>query len=113
MPHIVIEFSNEIDQLCDMQLICKKLFNALSEDTIFKPSEVKVRAIPVAYSHIGTSPQTFVHATLLLIEGRDKQVRKTLNTKIAETLRACLPDVGSITVQDQEITQATYFKDLI
>lgn len=113
MPHLVIELSREIEQSYDMQLACTKLFKALSENTIFDAGEVKVRALPVAYSHIGTSPQTFVHATLLLIEGRDEQTRSALNSKILETLRTCFPDVGSITVQDIEITQATYFKSLL
>lgn len=112
MPHLSIEFSEGLERNYDMQLVCEKLFTGLSENAVFEASDIKVRAKPVAYFRIGTDPQTFVHATLLLMEGRDESTRTKLNRTIIETLRELLPDVGSITVQDLEITRATYLKNL-
>lgn len=113
MPHISMEFSEGLERNYDMQLVCEKLFKELSDGTVFEAADIKVRAKPVAYFYIGTNPQTFVHATLLLMEGRDEATRTALNRTIIETLRELLPDVGSITVQDLEITRATYLKNLV
>jgi len=112
MPHLSIEFSEGLERNYDMQLVCETLFTELSDGTVFEAADIKVRAKPVAYFYIGTNPQTFVHATLLLMEGRDEATRTTLNRTIIETLRELLPDVGSITVQDLEIARATYLKNL-
>lgn len=112
MPHLSIEFSKGLERTYDMQWVCETMFTALSGSPVFEASDIKVRATPVAYFRIGTDPQTFVHATLLLMEGRDERTRKTLNRTIIETLRELLPDVGSITVQDLELKRATYLKSL-
>lgn len=112
MPHLSIEFSEGLERNYNMQIVCEELFTELSRNAVFDASDIKVRATPVAYFRLGTSPQTFVHATLLLMEGRDESTRTSLNRTIIETLRKILPDVGSITVQDLEITRATYQKSL-
>lgn len=113
MPHVSIEFSNGISKVHDMQHICEELFLSLSNDPAFVPSELKIRAMPIDYYRLGSDPQSFVHATLLLLEGRDVPTKKRLNTTILNTLRKHLPDVGSITVQEREITRETYQKSLL
>ena len=112
MPHLSIEFSEELERDYDMQSVCETLFATLAGTSVFDAADIKVRATSAAYFRIGTEPQTFVHATLLLMEGRDEPTRRGLNSKIIETLRKALPNVGSITVQDVELTRATYLKDL-
>jgi 5-carboxymethyl-2-hydroxymuconate isomerase len=112
MPHLSIEFSEGLERNHDMQLVCERLFKDLSDSTVFEAADIKVRAKSVTYFYIGTDPQTFVHATLLLMEGRDEATRTRLNQTIISTLRELLPDVGSITVQDLGITRATYLKNL-
>jgi 5-carboxymethyl-2-hydroxymuconate isomerase len=113
MPHLSIEFSEGIERDHDMQTVCATLFTELSKSPAFEASDIKVRAKPAPYFCIGTTPQTFVHATLLLMEGRDETTRRTLNGTIIKTLRELLPSVGSITVQDLELTRATYLKSLL
>jgi 5-carboxymethyl-2-hydroxymuconate isomerase len=109
MPHVTIEFSKGLEQSNDIQAVCDKLFAVLSAQDAFEaPSAIKIRATPVAYFRIGSEPQTFVHATLLLMKGRDELTRNHLNRTILETLDKALPGVGSITVQDVEMTRATY-----
>lgn len=112
MPHATLEFSEGIEQTHDVQAICDQLFVALAEHPEFDPSTLKIRATPVPYSRIGTEPQTFIHATLLLMQGRDEETRAELNAIILDVLAASAPTVGSITVQDVEMTRATYAKRL-
>jgi len=44
------------------------------------------------------------------MEGRDELTRTQLNKTIIEVLGEALPNVGSITVQDVEMTRASYAK---
>lgn len=112
MPHVLIEFSKGIEQQHDMQLICDQLYEALAVHREFDPDALKIRATRQDYFRIGTEPQSFVHATLLLMQGREEAVRLELNQIILDVLRAGLPDVGSITVQESELVRATYLKSL-
>ncbi|MFA3916938.1 5-carboxymethyl-2-hydroxymuconate Delta-isomerase [Ruegeria hyattellae] len=112
MPHVSIEFSTGLEQTFDIQALCERLFVVLSEQDVFDPPTIKIRAKPVEFFRIGTDPQTFVHATLLLMEGRDEVTRTRLNQTIVEVVSQAMPEVGSITVQDLEMTRASYAKQL-
>ena len=110
MPHVTLEFSKGIEQVHDIQTICDQLFAVLAEHPEFDAETIKIRATPVEYYRIGTDPQSFVHATLLLMQGRDEATRSELNAAILEVLSAALPEVGSITVQDVQMNRASYAK---
>lgn len=112
MPHVSIEYSKSIEKTYDIQELCNRLFTVLADTDDFDPSTVKIRAKPVEFFRIGTEPQTFVHATLLLLEGRDESTRANLNQTIIDIITEALPDVGSITAQDVELNCATYSKRL-
>lgn len=113
MPHVTIEFAKGLEQTYDMQKLCDQLFEVLAAKSAFDAADIKIRASRVDYYRIGTEPQSFVHATLLLMQGREESVRLDLNQTILDVLRSFLPDVGSITVQDVEMVRATYLKSLV
>lgn len=112
MPHVSIEYSKNLEQTCDIQGLCNRLFVVLADHDEFDPSALKIRAKPVEFFRIGTEPQSFAHATLLLLGGRTTATRKILNQMIADVLGEALPNIGSITVQDIELSHATYIKKL-
>ncbi len=112
MPHVSLEFSAGLEQSHDFQAICEQLYTVLAGHEEFDPPTLKIRATPVPFSRIGTEPQTFVHATLLLMRGLDEATRAGLNATILDVLAKTMPEVGSITVQDVEMTRATYAKRL-
>jgi len=93
--------------------VCDDLFETLAGHDAFDAPTIKIRATAVEFFRIGTEPQTFVHATLLLMGGRDEATRTHLNQTIIEVLGKALPDVGSITVQDVEMTRASYAKRVL
>jgi len=111
MPQVSIEFSKGLDDTVDIQTLCNDVFDALAgQDAFSNPSAIKVKAMPVDIFRVGCDPQTFVHAVLSLMSGRDEQTRKLLNIAILDVLSAALPEVGSLTVQDIQISPATYAK---
>ena len=113
MPHVSIEFSEGIEQTHDIQLLCQEMFRVLAAQEAFDGPTIKIRATPVKYFCIGTEPQTFAHATLLLMAGRDQLTRAHLNKTILDVLNNALPDVGSLTVQEVEMTLETYAKRVL
>ncbi len=100
MPHIVIEHSAGMDQSHDLQALCDQLWQAYAAHPSVKgPETVRVRTIAATASRIGVEPQTFAHATVLLLPGRDEETRQDLAQMTLDLLAKTLPDIGSLTVR--------------
>ena len=100
MPHIVIEHSTDLASTHDLQGLCDTLWKQFAEHPSIKgPDTVRVRTIAATASRIGVEPQSFAHATLLLIPGRDDATRTELAQMVLDTLNTALSDVGSLTVR--------------
>lgn len=100
MPHIVIEHSKGLEDSHDLQALCNDLWEKFAAHVSVKgPETVRTRTIAATAGRIGVKPQTFAHATLLLIPGRGEETRAELAQITLDTLLAHLPDVGSLTVR--------------
>ncbi|GAB4299501.1 MAG: hypothetical protein Kow0058_15260 [Roseovarius sp.] len=100
MPHIVIEHSAALAQTHDLQALCDDLWQRFAEHpSVSGPQTVRVRTIACGAGRIGVEPQSFAHATLLLLPGRDAATREALAKMTLDVLAAHLPDVGSLTVR--------------
>ncbi|MEM9939917.1 MAG: 5-carboxymethyl-2-hydroxymuconate isomerase [Pseudomonadota bacterium] len=106
MPHVIIEHSSGLEDSHDLQGLCDALWYALAEHpAITAPDTVRIRTIAANASRIGIEPQTFAHATMLLLPGRSDEMRAALAQVILDHLDKRLPDVGSLTVRLDEIQQ--------
>ena len=100
MPHITIEHSGGLEETHDLQSLCDALWEAFAAHaSVQGPETVRVRTIAATASRIGVAPQSFAHAELLLIPGRDEANRAALAQIVMDALQAHLPDVGSLTVR--------------
>lgn len=100
MPHIVIEHSKGLEASHDLQALCDALWSRFAAHPSVKgPETVRTRTIAATASRIGVDPQTFAHATLLLIPGRDDATREDLAAIVMEELQSHLPEIGSLTVR--------------
>ena len=100
MPHIVIEHSKGLEDSHDLQTLCETIWQAFAaHPSVNGPETVRVRTIAATAGRIGVEPQTFAHATLLLLPGRDDATRQDLAQITMDALDAALPDVGSLTVR--------------
>lgn len=114
MPHLALEFSNGLDESHDMPALCQALFDTLAKHPTFpQPANLKIRASAATYSVIGTDPQSFVHATLRLLPGRDDDTKSQLTSAVLSTLQSHLPQVGSLTVETVELHGASYAKRVL
>ena len=100
MPHITIEHSKGLEQSHDLQALCDDLWERFAaHSSVSAPDTVRTRTIAATAGRIGVEPQTFAHATLLLIPGRSEEVRAELAQITMDALQSHLADVGNLTVR--------------
>lgn len=113
MPHIIIEHSGGLENSHDLQALCDDLWEKFADHhSVTAPDTVRTRTIAATASRIGVEPQSFAHATLLLLPGRSDEVRTDLAQLTLDTIQAHLPDVGSLTVRLDAIEQP-YLKRML
>ncbi|WP_422032026.1 5-carboxymethyl-2-hydroxymuconate isomerase [Roseovarius sp.] len=113
MPHITIEHSKGLDTTHDLQALCDTLWEAFANPpSVTAPDTVRTRTIAATASRIGVEPQSFAHATLLLLPGRDEATRAELAQLTMDHLQKHLPDVGSLTVRLDDLNQP-YLKRML
>ncbi|MCG7494679.1 5-carboxymethyl-2-hydroxymuconate Delta-isomerase [Thalassobius sp. Cn5-15] len=114
MPHLVLEFSQGLEDSHDIPALQQLLFDTLAANpTIPTAANLKIRASAASYSLIGSEPQSFVHATLRLLPGRDDDTKSQLTGAVLEVLQSHLPTVGSLTVEAVEMHGASYAKRVL
>ena len=90
MPHIVIEYSNNIDNLVKNTNLVKTLHKVVTDSGLFAPEAVKARALIYNdYVLHGTST-SFIHVTTSILGGRTLSQRIELNEKIFQTIKNAL-----------------------
>ena len=113
MPHIVIEHSAGLQDSHDLQALCDVIWQGFADHPSVKgPDTVRVRCMAATASRIGVDPQSFAHATVLLLPGRSEEVRLALAQITMDALQAALPDVGSLTVRLTDLNQP-YLKRML
>ena len=72
MPHIIVEYSRELDDHIEMSDLLKTMHEALAAEGINK-ARIKTRGIALKHVIVGDQGAAgeMLHATLLLLEGRD------------------------------------------
>ena len=111
MPHIVIDYSEGLDKTHDLHALCRAVFDAAVGTGVFPDlSAIKVRAHPCPYFLLGTDPQSFAHAEVLLFDGRSDDQKSTVTRAVLKAMEAHLPTVGSLSVDIHDMARATYAK---
>jgi 5-carboxymethyl-2-hydroxymuconate isomerase len=109
----VIEYSAELSDSIDIQALCDRLFEKVAaHPAVTNSAALRVRAIPCPAYRLGIEAQTFAHATLHLLSGRDDKTKSDLAQTILQGLVTALPDVGSLTVNLTEL-DASYAKRML
>ena len=107
MPHVVIEHSPEAADTAKMQALCDALFAALSAHAaIPKPESLKLRTHATGAHLLGSRGQSFAHATLRLLPGRDADTKSDLAETILSVMERQLPEVHSLSVDTADLSAA-------
>lgn len=112
MPHIIVEYSESLDGPIDMQCLLGALHEALAAQGIDK-TRIKTRGIPVAHAFVGEKGKagTMIHATLLLLEGRDVATKKQYGDALHEILKkaSAKSPVCATTLEIRDMNKDTYY----
>ena len=104
MPHLTIQHSTDV---AADQALCDALFAALAaHPAIPQPESLKIRTLPCPAHRIGTEPQSFAHADLALLPGRDAPTRAALSALVLDVMDRHLSTTGSLSVDVSELSPA-------
>ncbi|GAA0590227.1 5-carboxymethyl-2-hydroxymuconate Delta-isomerase [Virgibacillus siamensis] len=79
MPHIIVEYTNNIAGEAEIPALLKKINETLiAQDGVFPTGGIRARAIRLTDYYIadGSADDAFVHTTLKIAPGRSGEVKK-------------------------------------
>ena len=117
MPHLVLEYSDNLVEPLDIGTLFAKLHAELEGFGLFRPEDVKSRAVAHPHYRVGKGDpkDVFVHVTLSIMAGRPAEVRKSLGAAIATVVQGALGRTWQerrcdVTVEVREMDRDTYAK---
>lgn len=88
MPHIIVEYSEDVITPQGARMITEELFCTVEESGLFEPKNIKVRAYPAPVYKTGRDNDGFIHVQCRIHLGRSVDQKKHLTQKIVSTLVA-------------------------
>jgi 5-carboxymethyl-2-hydroxymuconate isomerase len=120
MPHLTLEFSENVAPRVDCAAAFASLHTALMEFETFPLADIKSRAVCHRIYCVGNGAEAngFVHLTLALLSGRDISVRQRMTEACLKILTQVVavddgdPDALriNVSVELREMDRATYGK---
>ena len=112
MPHIILEYSSDLETKTDIQSLLEGMHDALSNEGVDR-SRIKTRAIAVPHYVVGNDGKegSMAHITLLLLEGRDdatkKQYSMPIHQLVKDQLTKNIPN-AAVTLEVRDMDKENY-----
>ncbi len=112
MPHIVMEYAQELEQKHDIRNLLNVIHDAAKSSQLFTANSIKSRAIPYSYYRIAEGGQDyrFIHTTIYLLKGRTSSQKHQLSQLVCQAICSELEILGSISVDVRDLDEETYIK---
>ena len=116
MPHLVLEYSSDLEPLPGFRQVFGQLHAILVDVAGARIANVKSRAVPVeAFVGDGDPRRAFAHLEVRLMEGRSTEVKAEVSSSCLEVLVAAFADASTnrdlqVTVHAADLEHATYAK---
>jgi 5-carboxymethyl-2-hydroxymuconate isomerase len=109
MPHIVIEYSENLDNEVKGSKLTKLLHKTVVDSGLFSPEAVKARSI--FYSdYVLTEAESFIHVTVSILNGRTVEQRNTLNESVFRAIKKAIPNAQKVSSDIREMDSEVYKK---
>ncbi len=113
MPHIIVEYSKNLGDIIEISNLVHDLHQALADEGI-DIARIKTRAVRCNYVAVGDfgSHGHMLHATLLLLEGRDKATKKKYGDALHNKLQASVDGVVkhcATTLEIRDMDKDSYY----
>jgi 5-carboxymethyl-2-hydroxymuconate isomerase len=110
MPHIVFEYSNDLDSKVKESGSIKIAHETVTASGLFNPEAVKARSVSYADYVLPPGAKNFLHITVSILTGRDEQERKSLSQSVFDAVKNAIPDVDKLSVNIHEMDADSYTK---
>jgi 5-carboxymethyl-2-hydroxymuconate isomerase len=117
MPHIILEYTNNLAEPIDTQVLFSRLHKALVEIGPFDITQIKSRAIKLDHYYIGSGAResVMIHLTVGILNRHNLEKRKLISQRLLEVLQEYFAKTYSerpcdITVDIREIEKETFSK---
>ena len=117
MPHIVLEYSDNLPELPDFRALFDDIHQALARVGGIRLENCKSRARIASHVYIGDGDpdNAFIHLHVEFVEGRSTEVKQAIGRECLELIKRYyhlhLSDKLQITVKIDDIARDFYFKD--
>lgn len=117
MPHIVLEYSDNLPQLPDFRALFDDIHQALNRIGGIKVENCKSRASVARHCYIGDgdADNAFIHLEVEFVAGRSAEVKQAIGRECLELVKRYyhlhLSERLQITVKIDDIALDFYFKD--
>ena len=119
MPHLTLEYSDNLPAPVDFDALFARLHEALVEIGSFRLADLKSRAVPRPCFRVGAgSPESvFVHLTVAIFAGRPPAQQQEIGERLLTLLQAAFEPAWSgrpcdFTVELREMRREGYFKTM-
>ena len=108
MPHIIVEYSKQLDD--QMPQLLKAMHESLANSGI-DMERIKTRGISVDHNVVGETGLRglMMHATLLILAGRDLQTKKSYGDPLHAMLKRPAPAGCAVTLEIRDMDKDTYY----
>lgn len=112
MPHLIIEYSKQIEDTVDITAIMEKVFQGAVAANLFAEKDIKVRAHAYQLHMNGAGLNGFIHVSSRILSGRNTEQKTQLTQAVLTELKKLgLADL-SITVEVLDIDRDSYAKHI-
>ena len=110
MPHLIIEFSQDLAEAEQVEAMLDAVHQAAAGTGLFEVSHIRVRAVPVAYYRVGGEREPFIHVQCRIHAGRSEAQERQLSEAVLAAMREQGWPAKVITVEVVEMDRLTYAK---
>lgn len=110
MPHVVIEYTDDLQKPCDELLLMEEAHQTALSSGLFGENTIKVRLKKFDTAFVAGKRDRFVHVTIYLIDGRDIETKKQLATLMHSKMAGIFPSYASISVDVRDLDRRIYTK---
>ncbi len=117
MPHVTLEYTDNIDQTIEFHDLFAELHQVLASTAGINVNNCKSRAIRLHTYHIGEgqTENAFVHLEIRLLQGRPAELKREIGQRGLQVLeRHFGPSLGEhnlqITLEVRDMQRQAYFK---
>jgi 5-carboxymethyl-2-hydroxymuconate isomerase len=113
MPHIIIDFSNDIADQVEMDALLDAVHRGAMDSNLFPEYDIKTRALGYEFHRTGQTRDSFLHVAVHLLSGRSDEQKSMLSECILARIEPLLPHVISVSVEIYDIHRESYRKRVL